>query len=518
MKYGSLKDWGIAAFASIEIIMLAAPVARAGSLLDEMRVSDTCGTTYADKLDSCTPFHCTKPSPMAMMFGFPSKDELRKMPQDQQQKMRKSMAAAEKEMAVMSPGKISEMKARMVSTLEIKGLDAQGRCQTITMAIPGQRMDCTLDKSMLLHVSEYTRLAAVAKHIQVKSTSHVINGKMVAEQTDTIDGKKITNPWTTALNNGQCKMMNKDADLGWVTLDQMNRMSHFDINLSEHGKHVDGHIQILNSADGKLLFDKDVKTSHNTQKINLKPGTFDIKIVSKNAQLSPVWFRGVKLGAANVFRKNIEFYAIAGTLKLTVNVGGKPSKGAAIYIKDPDTKKWLGKWDIWKKPTFSFVPANVKLPETLTGRYQVFVAPVPSGLRVPNNAKYKDFQLTIKNGGSIEKTINFGQVPVVAAPMKMTNPGSTFEVATKKKFPITDANGMEQNTDRPDGGLIRNFSPASADPALCQKACKDDARCKAWTYVKPNTIQGPLPNCWLKSEAGRAYPNESCISGLVAHK
>jgi|GEM_PF-3614174 len=388
--------------------LLAAPLAKAGRLLDEMKVKDTCGTTYADKLASCSPFQCQKPSPMAMMFGFPSEDELQKMPPEQQQKMRQSMAAAEKQMESKSADQRAAMKAKMTSILEIKGPDAQGRCQTATIAIPGQQMDCVLEKPLLAKVADYTRLAATADHIQVKTSSHVVNGKMVTEQVDTINGKEMTNPWTTALNTGQCQMLEEDADLGTVSMDEMNRMSHFEINLLEHGKHVDGHIQILNSADGEILFDKDVKTSLKAREINLQPGTFDIKVASKNPQLAPSWYRGVKLGEANVFRKNVEFYAITGTLKLTVNVDGKPSKGAALYIKDPDTKKWLGTWRTWKKATFSFVPATIDLPETLTGRYQVYVAPVPSGLRVPDNATYKDFLLTVKNGEIVEKRIDFG--------------------------------------------------------------------------------------------------------------
>jgi hypothetical protein len=72
---------------------------------------------------------------------------------------------------------------------------------------------------------------------------------------------------------------------------------------------------------------------------------------------------------------------------------------------------------------------------------------------------------------------------------------------------------MEQDTDRPGGGDYRHFIPAAADPALCQKACLDDTPCKAWTYVKPNTVQGPSPNCWLKQSAPAATRNNCCISG-----
>jgi len=396
----------MALFAMVIFTGLTISMARAGSLLDEMQVPDTCGTTYADNLATCTPFNCSKPSLMAAMSGA--------IPKDVQAKL-------EKHIESLSSKQRAAMKAKMTSSFEIKGLDAQGRCQIITMAVPGQRMDCNFDKSVLQQVSEYSRLIAKATDFESDSTSHLVNGKMVTESTVTIDGVKTADPWTTALSNGQCSMMVEDADVDWVSMSQMNRMSHFEFNLLEHGKHVDGHIQILNSANGKILFDKDVETSYDARKINLQPGTFDIKVVSMNPQLSPVWFRGVKLGEANVFSKNVEFYAVSGTLKLTVNLNGKPSRGAAIYIKDPDTKKRLGKWGVRKKATYSFVPASIELPETLTGRYHVFVAAAPTGLSVPKHATYKDFFLTIKNGETVEKTINFG----VTTTARMNSDGVT---------------------------------------------------------------------------------------------
>ena len=490
--------------------------AHADKLLDTLKVSDTCGSVYADKLASCTPFRCTKPSPMAMMFGFPSEGEIDKMPPEQQQKMRASMAAAEKKMQAMSEEERAAMKAKMTSILEIKGPDAQGRCQTTTIAVPGQQMDCLFDKTQLAKLADYTRLAATAEHIHVKSTSSVVDGKMVTEQIDTIGGKEMVNPWTAALNHGQCRMLKEDADLGGVSMDEMNRMSHFEFNLLERGKHVDGHIQILNSADGKVLFDKDVKTSLNAREINLKPGTFDIKVVSKNPQLAPVWFRGLKLGEANVFRKNIEFYAISGTLKLTVRLNGKKSN-FGIYMIDPETQKWIYKSPMGNKPVFQFSPASITLPESLSGRYDVFVATVPEqSFKVPDDAKYQQFHLTIKNGETVEKILDFGEAIAVSPKAEKHAVAAVAKAAPKAKFPVTYEHGMERNTDRPEGAFLRQFVPASADPSLCQQACQDSVQCKVWTYVKPNTVQGPSPNCWLKSSMSSAYPNDCCTLGIKA--
>ena len=72
--------------------------------------------------------------------------------------------------------------------------------------------------------------------------------------------------------------------------------------------------------------------------------------------------------------------------------------------------------------------------------------------------------------------------------------------------------GMEWNTDR--GGLDYNvFDLPTPDPALCQDACARDPRCMAWTYVQPNTFQGPRPRCWLKQAIPSPSGNPSCVSG-----
>jgi hypothetical protein len=73
--------------------------------------------------------------------------------------------------------------------------------------------------------------------------------------------------------------------------------------------------------------------------------------------------------------------------------------------------------------------------------------------------------------------------------------------------------GIEWNVDRP-GSDFSNFNLPRADPGLCAEACARDSRCKAWTYVKPNTIQGPNPRCWLKYAVPRAVQRSCCVSGV----
>ena len=72
---------------------------------------------------------------------------------------------------------------------------------------------------------------------------------------------------------------------------------------------------------------------------------------------------------------------------------------------------------------------------------------------------------------------------------------------------------MEGNIDRM-GSDYSNFDLSTANPKLCQDSCARDPKCKAWTYVKPNTIQGPRSRCWLKNSIPPAQKNTCCISGI----
>jgi hypothetical protein len=71
---------------------------------------------------------------------------------------------------------------------------------------------------------------------------------------------------------------------------------------------------------------------------------------------------------------------------------------------------------------------------------------------------------------------------------------------------------VEQDTDRP-GANLKVFNLDTADPQLCVKACGDEPKCRAYTYVKPG-VQGPKARCWLKSGVPSAKPNKCCVSGV----
>ncbi|MBW1744301.1 MAG: PAN domain-containing protein [Deltaproteobacteria bacterium] len=79
--------------------------------------------------------------------------------------------------------------------------------------------------------------------------------------------------------------------------------------------------------------------------------------------------------------------------------------------------------------------------------------------------------------------------------------------------PPTVSRGMEYNVDRM-GQDYQNFDLPKADPRICQEKCAADPKCKAWTYVKPNTIQGPRPRCWLKHSVPPPRESDCCVSGV----
>lgn len=69
----------------------------------------------------------------------------------------------------------------------------------------------------------------------------------------------------------------------------------------------------------------------------------------------------------------------------------------------------------------------------------------------------------------------------------------------------------DDNIDRPGNDFAR-FEFDGVDSLVCRRACVEEARCRAWTHVKPG-FQGPRSVCYLKSPAPPAKPNACCVSG-----
>jgi hypothetical protein len=65
------------------------------------------------------------------------------------------------------------------------------------------------------------------------------------------------------------------------------------------------------------------------------------------------------------------------------------------------------------------------------------------------------------------------------------------------------------------GGDYRSFeTDPDASGAVCAKACKDEQRCRAWTYVRPG-YQGAAAHCYLKAKITQPRHHPCCISGVV---
>jgi PAN domain len=65
------------------------------------------------------------------------------------------------------------------------------------------------------------------------------------------------------------------------------------------------------------------------------------------------------------------------------------------------------------------------------------------------------------------------------------------------------------------GGDLRNIEvKPDATGAVCEQACKDENRCRAWTYVRPGYL-GTSARCFLKERITAPRHKPCCVSGVV---
>lgn len=73
---------------------------------------------------------------------------------------------------------------------------------------------------------------------------------------------------------------------------------------------------------------------------------------------------------------------------------------------------------------------------------------------------------------------------------------------------------LEYGIDR-SGGDYRSFETAPDNSgAACAKACKDENRCRAWTYMRPG-YQGAAAHCYLKAKIPLPRHHPCCMSGVI---
>jgi PAN domain len=96
-----------------------------------------------------------------------------------------------------------------------------------------------------------------------------------------------------------------------------------------------------------------------------------------------------------------------------------------------------------------------------------------------------------------------------------------FVTAAMGQMKTLKEGGMAPNTNLAgsDVGRIVLRAPGSGQldtrEQQCAAACWADARCRSWTYVRPNTIQGPDGNCWLKNTTPAPSAGTCCVSGTI---
>jgi hypothetical protein len=78
--------------------------------------------------------------------------------------------------------------------------------------------------------------------------------------------------------------------------------------------------------------------------------------------------------------------------------------------------------------------------------------------------------------------------------------------------PGSSSLALQHDTNLP-GHDYKNFDLPEPRPEICRDACREDGRCRAFTYVGPG-IQGPSALCWLKERASRSQPAKGLVSGV----
>ncbi len=78
-------------------------------------------------------------------------------------------------------------------------------------------------------------------------------------------------------------------------------------------------------------------------------------------------------------------------------------------------------------------------------------------------------------------------------------------------FMLAPGHAMEFGVDRP-GGDYKGFN-IDNNPSICRAHCRNEGRCKAWTFVRPGH-QGTSARCWLKNKVPAAKNSPCCVSGV----
>jgi hypothetical protein len=114
--------------------------------------------------------------------------------------------------------------------------------------------------------------------------------------------------------------------------------------------------------------------------------------------------------------------------------------------------------------------------------------------------RFTEYDATQKSGGSVR---------IKCMPMTFVRKTSTTQSSGASAAQLIAK--ARKGYDRP-GSDYRNFQMNTPSYQTCASKCAGEAKCKAWTFVKPG-VQGPKAKCYLKSRAPKPVKNACCTSG-----
>jgi hypothetical protein len=158
-----------------------------------------------------------------------------------------------------------------------------------------------------------------------------------------------------------------------------------------------------------------------------------------------------------------------------------------IYVYDTKHERTIYKWE---------------LDRGASRGYSSSMLPFTHKIRSGHLRRNSNYEITVKV-----------TIPRVFRP-KWATERTEITVSTQGRTGGGQDNSVswEPGIDRP-GSDYRNFTMANDQPGLCARQCEQEARCAAYTYVKPG-IQGPDARCWLKHSVPRRVSNDCCVSGV----
>lgn len=120
----------------------------------------------------------------------------------------------------------------------------------------------------------------------------------------------------------------------------------------------------------------------------------------------------------------------------------------------------------------------------------------------------REFQKLLRDAGVYDGAIDGEFGPSTKAAVQALSKSSGAGAAAAKTASIN----FEYDVDRP-GSDYRSFDLEDADPALCASQCGKEAKCRAWTYVKPG-VQATSARCWLKDQVPEPVTANFAVSGV----